>query len=685
MRWFPGVLHAIVAAVLVVVPGLARGEVDPDKSFGAVQLNPYDSWSYQPGASWTRGLGSAFSFQPYDCNKAGTTEPRPFSTRDFSVGYQSGFGSSTTPGFGLGGQFSIYKQRQIDLSEYFPGEASGSSSEMQNFGADQGPTRTLGDEMKAATDEELWFWYRQMSRAYNSFNVETPIGALPESLSGVVNQQYDLGGTTYSSLLFPEQYTGDVVIALNNAGIDFFGNGCWSVQLPSDPNFLRTGRDGGNSWGAKLDDQWAIKRVGLTGDEDSAWNSVPGGAAPVVVAVIDTGLDWHHLDIDPASIWRNEREVPGNGVDDDQNGYIDDIIGWDFLGKHNRPWDFDGHGTLVTGVIAAAHNDVGIAGINPSARIMVLKGVGNFGTTRPSYIAEAIVYAADNGAKIINISVGGMYASRMVQAAVNFAQQQGVLVVVAAGNEGIELDDYGPAGGENVLTVGATHDDDRGTGFANFGDKVDIAAPGVDVLSLRARFTDANYRPGQQAEGEYSVGDNYVGADKRYLHVSGTSFSAPIVAGVASLVWSKNPELTAEQVEQILLQTAEDVELPGKDPHTGHGMVDARAALSVDAGFYVQADITRVEFEPADAPAIARVYGTIDASEFKRAWLQIGPGENPGGWRYVGQKRKYPIKDGLIATIPLTQFAGADLWQVVVNVEHRNGVVKSAAFPITVK
>jgi len=465
---------------------------------------------------------------------------------------------------------------------------------------------------------------------------------------------------------------------------DYEPNPCRVVLVPTDPNYTRTGRHGGNSWGAKLDDQWAIKRVGFANDESSAWNLVDDTAEPVVVAVIDTGLDWHHLDIDYRSIWRNEGEIADNEIDDDNNGYVDDVIGWDFVEQNNRPWDFDGHGTVVAGIIAAQHNDVGIAGVNPDARVMVLKGINNFGTSRASWLAEAIVYAVDNGARIVNLSVGGEHTSTMEQAALEYAREKGVLVVAASGNEGIELDDFGPGGDDNVLTVGATHDDDRAAGFSNFGDKVDIAAPGVDVLSLRARYTDANYRPGRQAEGEYTVGDNYVGDDKRYLRVSGTSFSTPIVAGIASLVMAKNPQLTGPEVEQILLQTASDVDFPGNDKYTGNGMVDARAALSVGADFSVKAEITSVVLEPADAPVVAHVYGTVDASDFKRAWMQIGPGENPGGWRYVGPKRKYPIRDGELALIPINQFYGSELWQVVINVEHKNGVVKRAVFPIEV-
>ena len=494
-----------------------------------------------------------------------------------------------------------------------------------------------------------------------------------------------LGTSEYAGVFFQEHERRFFLESLNAAGFnDYQPNPCRVVLVPMDPNYRRTGRHGGNSWGEKLDDQWAIKRVGFTDDESSAWNLAGDAAAPVIIAVVDTGLDWHHADIDDRSIWRNAGEIPDNEIDDDNNGYVDDIIGWDFVENHNRPWDFDGHGTVVTGIIAAQHNDIGIAGVNPGAKIMVLKGVNNFGTTRASWLAEAIVYAVDNGARIINLSVGGDTANQMEQAALEYAREKGALIIAASGNAGIELGEFGPGGDDNVLTVGATHVDDRAAAFSNYGEKVDLVAPGVDVLSLRARFTDANFRPGRQTTGEYSPGDNYVGDDSRYLRVSGTSFSTPIVAGVASLVLAKNPQLTGAEVEQILLRTASDVDFPGKDRYTGHGMVDARAALGVDPGFHVTAEISNVALVPADAPQFASVRGTIDASRFKRAWVQIGPGENPGGWRFVGQKRKFPIRNGEIATIPINQFVGADLWQVVVNVEDANGVLKRAVFPIEV-
>ena len=113
-------------------------------------------------------------------------------------------------------------------------------------------------------------------------------------------------------------------------------------------------------------------------------------------------------------------------------------------------------------------------------------------------------------------------------------------------------------------------------------------------------------------------------------------------------------------------------------------MVNARAALTVEPDFYMTADITGVELIDIDGRENIRVVGTIDAAAFKRAWMQIGPGENPGGWKYVGQKRKYPIHDGTLGTIPLTEFFGSELWQVVINVEHVNGIVKRDAFPVNI-
>jgi hypothetical protein len=148
----------------------------------------------------------------------------------------------------------------------------------------------------------------------------------------------------------------------------------WSQAMLDPPDtryFVSQG-----SWGQKYADQWGLHRVGFDASPQSAWRLVKRDAKPVVVALIDTGLDWIHRNIDLENIWRNPKEIADNGVDDDKNGHVDDVIGWDFFERDNKPWDYDGHGTFITGLIAGSWKDKdGIAGINPFARLMILKAV----------------------------------------------------------------------------------------------------------------------------------------------------------------------------------------------------------------------------------------------------------------------------------------------------------------------
>jgi subtilisin family serine protease len=180
------------------------------------------------------------------------------------------------------------------------------------------------------------------------------------------------------------------------------------------------------------------------------------------------------------------------------------------------------------------------------------------------------------------------------------------------------------------------------------------------------------------------LGANVVGDDKRYVRASGTSFSTPIVTATAALVLGNNPKLTGAELANMLTQTATDIESPGRDPRSGFGMINPRAALAVAPDFRVVAKISRVELAPAGAPVAAQVWGTADATRFKRAWLQMGQGENPSAWTFVGQKRKLPIRDGQLATIPLATFVQNGPWTVVVNVEDKNGVVRRDKFLVRI-
>ena len=448
-----------------------------------------------------------------------------------------------------------------------------------------------------------------------------------------------------------------------------------TLTPPDNQYYMSTG-----SWGQAYADQWALQRIGFDASPQSAWRLVKRDATPVVVAVIDTGLDWNHRSIDWDKIWRNPKEIPDNGIDDDKNGFVDDVIGWDFLKSDGKPWDHDGHGTLISGIIAGDWNDkAGVAGINPFARLMVLKALNNFGHSRASYVARAIAYATDNGARVINLSVGGKGLSKVEQVAIDYAYSKGVVIIVAAGNEGSDVSKFGITGSEKVLTVAATGLDDQRVVFSNWG-KVSVAAPGIEVLSLRARRTDTMLGI---KDVKYEAGEAFVGPDNRYYRASGTSFSAPLVSGPASLMISNDPSLTNRQVMNIIKSTARDVGLPGIDQFTGYGIVNAVAALKARKDYFLFAGINRIEVVQKGKAQAVRVRGTADANAIKSAQLEVGQGEMPTSWKRVGAVKRSAGPDTVLGDIPAAALQGAKVWRVRVRVEHKDGTTREARFKLS--
>jgi hypothetical protein len=251
------------------------------------------------------------------------------------------------------------------------------------------------------------------------------------------------------------------------------------------------------------------------------------------------------------------------------------------------------------------------------------------------------------------------------------------VIVVAAGNEGSDAGGFSPAGLERVIAVASTDAADRRAAFSNWGAMIDVAAPGTDVLSLRARRTDLMHSiPGV----EYESREAWVGDDQRYVRTSGTSFSAPIVAGVASAILSRRPDLTAEQVERMLLHTAQDIETPGFDQYTGYGLVDARAALAADPGFFVTARITGVKVVRVDGDPVVRVLGSTDADALERAWLAIGRGAEPNDWQRVSPDLTAPVRQGVLHDVPAESFRGSPVWMLRLITEHENGTRREARF-----
>ncbi|MEH2120457.1 S8 family peptidase [Nostoc sp.] len=277
---------------------------------------------------------------------------------------------------------------------------------------------------------------------------------------------------------------------------------------------------GGNNWGAdlvKAPEAWAH---GYTGKG-------------VVVAVVDTGVDYNHEDL-KNNIWTNTKEIAGNGIDDDGNGYVDDNYGWNFADNNNNTLDNNGHGTHVSGTIAGENNNYGVTGIAYDAKIMPVKVLDESGSGSFNSISKGIRYAVDNGANVINLSLGGPYSNSTLESAIDYASSKGVIVVMAAGNDGGSSPEY-PASYayKSGIAVGAV---DRNNNMPDFSDRSGtkqiayVTAPGVKVYS--------------------SVPNN------QYATYSGTSMAAPHVAGVVALMLSANHNLTDAQVRQIVTETA---------------------------------------------------------------------------------------------------------------------------------
>ncbi len=286
----------------------------------------------------------------------------------------------------------------------------------------------------------------------------------------------------------------------------------------------------------------------------AAWERTTG-RPEVVIAIIDTGVDLNHEDL-ATGIWTNPLEIPDNGLDDDGNGYVDDVHGWNFAQNSNNVADDYGHGTHVAGIAAARiNNSIGVAGMAGHVTIMPVKVFPPPPNVIGTYedLILGIVYAADNGAAVINMSLGATSYSRGEEAAVDYAWAHGAVVVAAAGNLASNVYHY-PAAHPHVIAVAATDGWDQRAPFSNWGDFVDVAAPGV--------FVYATLR------------------NNSYGWLSGTSMASPHVAGLAALILSLNPQLTNAQVRQIIEENADDLGAAGWDPYFGHGRINGRKALA---------------------------------------------------------------------------------------------------------
>ncbi len=382
------------------------------------------------------------------------------------------------------------------------------------------------------------------------------------------------------------------------------------------------------------DQQWYLPKIGLP----DAWQYSEGDSS-VVVGVIDTGVDYTHPDL-AANIWRNLAEANGQpGVDDDGNGYVDDVVGWDFTDAPSFPDGGDyltpdpdpsdefsgGHGTEVAGIIAAVKdNHRGICGIAPRVKIMVLRAGTASGYLEEDDVIRAMLYAQENGARIINMSFGDKQVSSLFHDVLHYLWSKGTVLVTAAGNDGTQ-EPYFPAAFNETIAIGASTADDWLAGFSNYGNVLDLVAPGVNMLSTA---------PG----GTYNT-------------VNGTSFSTPVVSAVAALILSRHSQFTNEQVRTILKGSASDLGTPGHDPQTGAGRVNALQAVQIETSGTLQ--ILQPEPDVSLAGDRVPIVVTANHPDLQFTELRYALGQNPRQWQLLAHTEFHFYQNDTMSFLPV--------------------------------
>ncbi|MHA1331498.1 MAG: S8 family peptidase [Candidatus Hodarchaeales archaeon] len=313
---------------------------------------------------------------------------------------------------------------------------------------------------------------------------------------------------------------------------------------------------------------WNLEQISV----NKAW-AITQGSENITVAVIDTGIDFNHPSLNE-SAWINADEIPNNSLDDDNNGYIDDIIGWDFYSNDSDPSfssddTLDYHGTFVAGLIVAKHlEQKNVWGIAPNVKIMSLRifGLNPYDEhTTDDILVDAINYAIDNGADIINLSLESPIGSFTLLKSIKKAILRGIPVLASTGNSsgGGNNQTSFPARYSDVIAVGATNFEQEKADYSNYGDNIEIVAPA--------------------GEGKNPIISTVL--NNGFSTGYGTSFATPQVAAVIALMKSVHSNLTVDEIRFILQSTAIDLNSTGWDIYTGWGLINASAAVLASLNF----------------------------------------------------------------------------------------------------
>ncbi len=384
--------------------------------------------------------------------------------------------------------------------------------------------------------------------------------------------------------------------------------------------------------------QWALSKI----QAFDAWNKTEGNDS-VLIGIIDTGIDYFHPDLQN-KIWQNPGETgngkESNGIDDDNNGFIDDYRGWDFTDRvgfpfdstggdyldwDNDPLDEQGHGTYISGIAAAQTNNItGVAGVAPNIKLMNLRAFDPGGYGEEDDVAAAILYAVQMGVKVLNMSFGDNSFSLVLRDVIQYAFSQNMVLVGSAGNSGSSAPHY-PSGYSEVICVGNSTKDDFRAGNSNYGSTLDLMAPGTQIITT-AR-------------------------NNNYASISGTSAATPHVAGAAALILSLG-NYTNEEVKQILKSTSDDIDEPGWDIYTGAGRLNIYRAVTVIAPSVIKINHPKQDFATLDNDL--KINATVLSPLFSSYNLYYGYGLNPVNWISLIEQGSNQFSNEDIYTLNLT-------------------------------
>jgi subtilisin family serine protease len=456
-------------------------------------------------------------------------------------------------------------------------------------------------------DGKIWFRLQNDYRTNRSLN-EDPnrldIGTIPFLPAIAKNHQVtNLSRPFHAAKTSPELQRTYLLEFTDYANVDAIINELKSTgkidyaeRVPLDRPCLVPNDPGYSS-------QWHLNVINAAG----AWNYFSTGST-IKIAIVDDAVERTHSDISP-NLWVNPGEIASNNIDDDGNGYIDDVNGYDVGSNDNNPNPPNSsfsHGTHVTGCASpATNNGTGVAGIGFSCKIMAVKATTSASAITNGY--DGVVYAVVSGADVINMSWGGTGSSTTAQNVINWAYAQGVVLVAAAGNNNTNTMFY-PAGYTNCIAVAATNSNDTKANFSNYGTWVDISAPGNNIYAT------------------------YTG--NTYANNSGTSMASPIVAGLCGLMLSLNPSLTPSDIRNCLTSTATSISAqnPSYNGQLGSGRINANAAMQCISSTLNWAPVAGFVANVTTVTAGGNVQFTDQSVYNPTSWSWSFPGGTPASF-----------------------------------------------------